>query len=148
MVPDQHRLAGPHGRVEAAGGVGQDDDPGAGDHRGADRVDDLGRRTAFVKVGAPDEQLGRWCPAKCERTQLAVVAGDRRCRESREIAASPARPLAVPSPSATACQPEPRTTATSCGGPPAHRVSARRPACGRELERVRMAPDGGHGARG
>jgi len=46
-------------------------------------MDDLGRRTAFVKVGAPDEKQDS-VVIKSERSDRAVVAGDRRCRESRE----------------------------------------------------------------
>ena len=88
MIPDQHRLPRLHGWIEAAGGVRQDNDPGTGDHRGPDRVDHLGRGTAFVKVGAPDEQEDP-VVAHCERAQLTVVAGNRRRRESWEVTGGP-----------------------------------------------------------
>lgn len=88
MIPDQHHLPRLHGLIEAAGGIGQDNDPGTGYHRGADRVDHLGRGTALVKVGASDQQEDP-VATHSERAQLTVMAGNRRRRESREVTGGP-----------------------------------------------------------
>ena len=145
MVSDQHRLPGQHGWIEAAGGVGQDDDPGTGDHRSTDRMDDLGRRTAFVEVGAPDEKEDP-VVTDPERTQLAMMAGNRRHRESRKICG---RPLGF-------CGPEPvGDTLPARAEDDRHVVGwSARPArhlCGsfgRELVRVRCCTCDRHGAKG
>jgi len=61
--------------------------------------------------------------AHCERAQLTVVAATVGVgNPGKSLAARSAS--AVPSPSATPCQPEPRTIATSWGGAPAQRFTS------------------------
>ena len=55
MVGDQHRLADPVIGPQAPGGIGQDDDVGAGGAGGAHRMNHQAQIVALIGVDAADE---------------------------------------------------------------------------------------------
>ena len=84
VVAHDHERAGPEARVEAAGGIGQDDDPRAERLEQQDRLDDESRVVALVQVEAALEHDDR-SPAELAQEQPADVARGRRRRPAGQV---------------------------------------------------------------
>ena len=108
---DDHQRARAEGRVEAAGRVGQDDDPRAEPPEQQDRLDDEARVVALVQVEAALEHDDR--PAAEPARAAAARRGPARSRPaSRAGRRTGSRPASSRS-SARPPRPEPRTIPTS-----------------------------------